>query len=117
MLAGVGSMIWPVASSLRARAKTVLPSAQEEESWLSAPGVEATLLRVSSLPPTSGKLTGGAAFAFDSRAPAELEALLRAVAAYAAGGRAELDRLAARDSGARRLAASLPRLGGPGSRP
>ncbi|TDR93984.1 hypothetical protein EV668_1253 [Enterovirga rhinocerotis] len=63
------------------------------------------------------RLTGGAAFAFDSRAPAELEALLRAVAAYAAGGRAELDRLAARDAGARRLAASLPRLGGPGGRP
>ena len=32
------------------------------ESWLSAPRVPATLLRVSSLPPTSGKLTAGAFF-------------------------------------------------------
>ena len=31
-----------------------------EKGWLIAPGVETTLFRASSLPPTSGKLTGGA---------------------------------------------------------
>lgn len=59
------------------------------------------------------RLTGGAAMAFDSRAPATLAALLRAVAAYAAGGRAALDRLAAREEGARRLLAAIPALAGP----
>ena len=55
-----------------------------------------------------GRLTGGAALAFDTGAPASLAALLRAVAAYAAGGDAALRRLAAADSGARRLIAALP---------
>ena len=60
------------------------------------------------------RLTGGAAIAFDAGAPASLEALLRAVAAYAAGGAAALSRLAARDAGARRLVAAMPALPGPG---
>jgi hypothetical protein len=57
------------------------------------------------------RLTGGAAIAFDSRAPASLAALLRAVAAYAVGGASALDRLASREEGARRLLAAMPRLG------
>jgi len=54
------------------------------------------------------RLTGGAALRFDSRAPASLAALLRAVAAYAAGGANALTRLADGDAGARRLLAALP---------
>lgn len=54
------------------------------------------------------RLTGGASLAFDSGAPASLEALLRAVAAYAAGGAVALRRLAASDAGARRLIAAMP---------
>lgn len=61
------------------------------------------------------RLTGGAAIAFDSRAPASLADLLRAVAAYAAGGAPALERLAAREEGARRLVAALPRLAAPGN--
>ncbi|WP_375457970.1 VWA domain-containing protein [uncultured Enterovirga sp.] len=57
------------------------------------------------------RLTGGAAMAFDASAPASLAALLRAVAAYAAGGGAALHRLAAQDGGARRLIAAMPKMG------
>lgn len=57
------------------------------------------------------RLTGGAALAFDTNAPASLAALLRAVAAYAAGGNAALTRLAARDGEARRLIAAMPASG------
>ena len=53
------------------------------------------------------RLTGGAALRFDGSAPASLAGLLRAVAAYAAGGRDELTRLAARDSDARRLITAM----------
>ena len=56
------------------------------------------------------RLAGGAALAFDARAPASLEALLRAVAAYATGGATALTRLAARDGGARRLVAAMPAI-------
>lgn len=59
------------------------------------------------------RLTGGASLAFDSRSPASLEALLRAVAAYAAGGSAALARLGERNREARRLISALPS----GSRP
>ena len=59
------------------------------------------------------RLTGGAALAFDGRAPASLAALLRAVAAYAAGGGSALSRLAARDREAGRLLAALPALARP----
>ena len=61
IFSGVGSML-SLESVARASAKIFLPSAQEEESWEMAPRVEATLLRVSSFPPTSGKLTRGAFF-------------------------------------------------------
>lgn len=56
---------------------------------------------------TVAGLTGGAAFAFDGRAPASLAALLRAVAAYAGGGGAALRALAAREPDARRLLAAM----------
>ena len=45
------------------------------------------------------RLTGGAACRFDASAPAELRALLRAVAAYAAGGRKALSDLSQREGG------------------
>jgi hypothetical protein len=51
------------------------------------------------------RLTGGAYLPFDARAPAELRALLGAVATYAAGGRAALE--AAGTGAARRLLADL----------
>lgn len=57
---------------------------------------------------TIARLTGGAALRFDARAPASLAALLRAVAAYAAGGTLALNRLAHGDAGARRLLAAMP---------
>jgi hypothetical protein len=53
------------------------------------------------------RLTGGAYTAFDSGASARLEALLRAAAAYAAGGRAALAREAASDSTARLLLSQM----------
>ena len=49
------------------------------------------------------RLTGGAYGAFDAGAAARLEALLRAAAAYAAGGRGALEALARRDAHARPL--------------
>lgn len=45
------------------------------------------------------RLTGGAACRFDASAPAELRALLRAVAAYASGGRKALGDLSKREGG------------------
>jgi hypothetical protein len=45
------------------------------------------------------KLTGGACCRFDPSSPAQLRELLRAVAAYAAGGRNALKALAQRDGG------------------
>ena len=54
------------------------------------------------------RLTGGAAMRFDANAPASLASLLRAAAAYAAGGRDALTRLAGNDSHARRLLAAMP---------
>ena len=51
------------------------------------------------------RLTGGAWCRFDARAAEELRALLRAVATYAAGGRAAL--AASVDAGARRLIAAM----------
>lgn len=53
------------------------------------------------------RLTGGAYARFDAGAAASLAGLLRAAAAYASGGAAALDRLAARDSEARRLLTAL----------
>ena len=47
------------------------------------------------------RLTGGAYSAFDAGAAARLEALLRAAAAYAAGGRAALETQAIGDGYAR----------------
>src|SRR4029077_6380656 len=49
------------------------------------------------------RLTGGAWCRFDPGAAAQLRELLRAAAAYAAGGREALKRLAARESGAAKL--------------
>jgi hypothetical protein len=49
------------------------------------------------------RLTGGAYAAFDNGAPKKLEALLRAAAAYAAGGRKALEAAAATDESARLL--------------
>src|ERR1700752_2839586 len=49
------------------------------------------------------RLSGGAWCRFDPGAAAQLRELLRAVAAYAAGGREALKRLSARESGAAKL--------------
>src|SRR5215471_17961109 len=49
------------------------------------------------------RLTGGAWCRFDPGAAAQLRELLRAAAAYAAGGREALKRLSARDTGAAKL--------------
>jgi hypothetical protein len=55
------------------------------------------------------RLSGGAWAPFDAGSPGQLAALLRAVAAYAAGGRAALKRLgAAGEAGARLLLERLP---------
>jgi hypothetical protein len=56
------------------------------------------------------RLTGGAYSAFDAGAAARLEALLRAAAAYAAGGRPALEAQAAEDGHARAL---LEQMHGP----
>jgi hypothetical protein len=53
------------------------------------------------------RLTGGAYSAFDAGASARLEALLRAAAAYAAGGHAALTREAAGDPAARLLLSQM----------
>jgi hypothetical protein len=53
------------------------------------------------------RLTGGAYGAFDAGAAARLAALLRAAAAYAAGGRAALEKLAQREPEARPLLAQM----------
>ncbi len=55
------------------------------------------------------RLTGGAHERFDAAAPGALEALLRAAAAYAAGGMGALHRLAQGDAGARRLITAMKR--------
>ncbi len=55
------------------------------------------------------RLTGGAYSAFDAGASARLEALLRAAAAYAAGGHAALARAAESDSSARLLLSQMRR--------
>jgi len=49
------------------------------------------------------RLTGGAWCKFDPGAAAQLRELLRAAAAYAAGGRDALKRLSARETGAAKL--------------
>jgi hypothetical protein len=49
------------------------------------------------------RLTGGAWCRFDPGAAAQLRELLRAAAAYAAGGREALKRLSVRESGAAKL--------------
>jgi hypothetical protein len=54
------------------------------------------------------KLSGGAYVPFDLAAAAQLRALLAAVAVYAAGGRAALAQLAARDRQAAAIAGQLP---------
>jgi hypothetical protein len=53
------------------------------------------------------RLTGGAYSAFDAGASARLEALLRAAAAYAAGGHAALAREAGSDPAARLLLSQM----------
>ena len=55
------------------------------------------------------RLTGGAYARFDANAPGSLAALLRAAAAYASGGVAALERLAAREPQAQALLTSMPR--------
>ena len=55
------------------------------------------------------RLTGGAHERFDMAAPGALEALLRAAAAYAAGGMGALQKLAQEDMGARRLITAMKR--------
>ena len=53
------------------------------------------------------RLTGGAYGAFDAGSAARLAMLLRAAAAYAAGGRAALEKLSEREAGARPLLAQM----------
>src|ERR1700760_4409366 len=53
------------------------------------------------------RLTGGAWGKFDPGAAAQLRELLRAVAAYAAGGREALKRLSAKESGAAKLLSQM----------
>ncbi len=55
------------------------------------------------------RLTGGAHERFDGAAPGALEALLRAAAAYAAGGMGALQKLAHGDTGAQRLLTAMKR--------
>jgi hypothetical protein len=55
------------------------------------------------------KLTGGACCRFDARSPAQLRELLRAVAAYAAGGLTALQDLGRREQGVVELIASQTR--------
>ncbi|HEX2556533.1 MAG TPA: VWA domain-containing protein [Microvirga sp.] len=55
------------------------------------------------------RLTGGAYARFDANAPGSLAGLLRAAAAYASGGVDALNRLASRDSEARRLLTAMGR--------
>jgi hypothetical protein len=55
------------------------------------------------------RLTGGAYARFDASAPHSLAGLLRAVAAYATGGVAGLERLAARETDARKLLTAMGR--------
>ena len=55
------------------------------------------------------RLTGGAYARFDAGAPHSLAGLLRAVAAYATGGVAGLERLAARETDARKLLTAMDR--------
>lgn len=55
------------------------------------------------------RLTGGAHERFDAAAPGALEALLRAAAAYAAGGMGALQKLAHGDAGAQRLLTAMKR--------
>lgn len=57
------------------------------------------------------RLTGGAACRFDANAPAELRALLRAVAAYASGGQKALADYARREGGPVRLLEQQTRRG------
>jgi hypothetical protein len=57
------------------------------------------------------RLTGGAACSFDASSPAELRALLRAVAAYASGGQKALADYARREGGAVRLLEQQTRRG------
>jgi hypothetical protein len=57
------------------------------------------------------RLTGGAACRFDASSPAELRALLRAVAAYASGGQKALADYARREGGAVRLLEQQTRRG------
>jgi hypothetical protein len=53
------------------------------------------------------RLSGGAWCRFDPGAAAQLRELLRAAAAFAAGGHEALRRLSARESGAARLLAQI----------
>ena len=53
------------------------------------------------------RLTGGAYGAFDAGSAGRLATLLRAAAAYAAGGRAALEKLSEREAGARPLLAQM----------
>jgi hypothetical protein len=55
------------------------------------------------------RLTNGAALRFDASAPRQLGDLLRAVAAFASGGRPALDKLAVSNPDARRLLSALRR--------
>ena len=79
--------------------------------WRS-PASRRSCSRRATIPPRGGafqeiaRLTGGAYGAFDAGAAARLEALLRAAAAYAAGGHAALAREAT-DAAARLLLAQM----------
>jgi hypothetical protein len=72
-------------------------------------GVKAFMFQEGSNPVTQSafreiaRLTGGAYAAFDASAPRRLAELLKAAAAYAAGGRLELEKRAARGEDAARL--------------
>jgi hypothetical protein len=76
-------------------------------------GVKAFMFQEGADPEASGafrevaRLTGGAYAAFDGAAPGALAGLLRAAAAYAAGGAAGLQRLARQEGGARRLLSAM----------
>jgi hypothetical protein len=53
------------------------------------------------------RLTGGAYASFDASAPQSLAGLLRAAAAYASGGASALERLASRETEARKLLSAM----------
>jgi hypothetical protein len=102
--AKVGALVF-VGDAMEEPVERLLATAGE----LAIAGVKAFMFQEGDDPRASqafseiARLTGGAYGAFDANAASRLEALLRAAAAYAAGGRAGLEAQALKDDAARLL--------------